>query len=93
MLRAWGRWAAAGLCAGVALLPWPLDAATTATFQVSATVTSGCLVVGGGSNYGALNFGTFAALATGTVTAQLSANPVTLQCTPGITLSMQVGGG
>lgn len=88
-----GRWAIACLCAGAASMPWPLGAATTASFQVSANITTGCLVVGGVSNYGALNFGTFSALATGTATAQLPGSSVKLQCTPGVTLNMQVDGG
>ena len=32
-------------------LPLPLSAATSQSFQVSATITPGCLIVGGGSNY------------------------------------------
>ena len=58
------------LCAGSA--PLTLDAATSQSFQVSATVTAGCLVVGGVSNYGGLNFGSRSALATGTVQVALT---------------------
>ena len=73
-------------------VPLPLSAVTSQSFQVSATVTPGCLVVGAGANYGALAFGSYSALATSTVTAALTAG-VTLQCTPGVALSMSVDGG
>lgn len=73
--------------------PWPLDAATTSTFLVNAAITSGCLVVGSGSNYGSLNFGSWSALATGTATAAVPGTGVKLQCTPGVTLNMKVDGG
>lgn len=73
-------------------LPAPLTAATSQSFQVSATVVPGCLVVGGVSNYGSLNFGSQSALATSTVRVALTAG-VQLQCTPGVTLTMSVDGG
>lgn len=79
------------LACGLAL-PLPLSAVTSQSFQVSATITPGCLIVGGGSNYGALAYGSYSALATSTVTAALTAG-VTLQCTPGVALSMSVDGG
>ncbi|KAB0496437.1 Csu type fimbrial protein [Pseudomonas vancouverensis] len=84
-------------CAALCLLcsasvPLPLPAATSQSFQVSATVTPGCLVVGGVSNYGNLNFGSNSALATGTVKVALTGG-VQLQCTPGVTLNMSVDGG
>ncbi|QJI29723.1 spore coat protein U domain-containing protein [Pseudomonas sp. ADAK18] len=72
--------------------PLSLLAVTSQTFQVSATITPGCLVVGGGSNYGSLTFGTYSALSTSTVSVALSGG-VTLQCTPGVTLNMSVDGG
>jgi len=64
-------------CAALALLcasslPLPLAAVTSQSFQVSATITAGCLVVGGVSNYGSLNFGSLSALATNTVQVSLS---------------------
>lgn len=71
----------------------PLDAATTSTFQVSATVTAGCLVVGGVSTYGNLDFGSHSALSTGNVSTALGGTTVTLQCTPGVSLSMRLNGG
>jgi len=76
-----------------AVVPWPLAAATSSTFQVSATITSGCLVVGGGSQYGSLNFGSWSALATGSASAAVPGTGVTLQCTPGVALNMKVDGG
>lgn len=73
-------------------MPLSLLAVTSQTFQVSATITPGCLVVGGGSNYGSLTFGTYSALSTSSVSVPLSGS-VTLQCTPGVTLNMSVDGG
>ena len=55
------------LLACVAGLPLPLAAVTSTTFQVSASIIPGCLVVGGGSNYGNLAFGSYSALSTSTV--------------------------
>lgn len=69
-----------------------LTAATSQSFQVSATVTAGCLVVGGVSDYGSLAFGSHSALSTSTVSAVLTGG-VQLQCTPGVTLNMTVDGG
>ncbi|WP_415769434.1 Csu type fimbrial protein [Pseudomonas sp. LB3P38] len=85
-----GRAALILLCATG--LPLPLAAVTSQSFQVSATVTAACLVMGGVSNYGNLDFGTQSALASNTVQVQLSAG-VQLQCTPGVTLNMSVDGG
>ncbi|WP_347901091.1 spore coat U domain-containing protein [Pseudomonas purpurea] len=84
-------------CAALALLcaaslPMPLAAVTSQSFQVSATIAAGCLVVGGVSNYGNLAFGTASALSTSTVQVALTSG-VQLQCTPGVTLSMTVDGG
>ncbi|MHC8351449.1 Csu type fimbrial protein [Pseudomonas sp. RT4P38] len=73
-------------------MPLSLLAVTSQTFQVSATITPGCLVVGGGSNYGSLTFGTYSALSTSSVSVPLNGS-VTLQCTPGVTLNMSVDGG
>ncbi|MHC8332521.1 Csu type fimbrial protein [Pseudomonas sp. LB3P25] len=85
-----GRAALILLCATG--LPLPLAAVTSQSFQVSATVTAACLVMGGVSNYGNLDFGTQSALATNTVQVQMSAG-VQVQCTPGVTLNMSVDGG
>ncbi|ERO65092.1 Csu type fimbrial protein [Pseudomonas piscis] len=78
------------ICAAV----WPgwIAAATSQSFQISATVVAGCLVVGGASNYGSLAFGTQSALSTATVNVALTGG-VQLQCTPGVTLNMTVDGG
>lgn len=76
-----------------AAAPVSLDAATSSTFLVNATIQAGCLVVGGVTNYGNLAFGTVSALSTSAVTTQLSGTTVTLQCTPGVTLTMKIGGG
>lgn len=84
-------------CAAVLLglaggLPLPLAAAPGATFQVAASVVPGCLVVGGGSNYGNLSYGSYAASTVGPVSTSLAAG-VQLQCTPGVTLTMSIDGG
>ncbi|TDF81519.1 spore coat U domain-containing protein [Pseudomonas sp. H9] len=75
------------------LAPAPLPAALTSTFQVSAQVVAGCLVVGGVSTYGNLDFGNYSALISGPVTTALSGTTVTLQCTPGVNLSMSINAG
>lgn len=84
-------WAACVVCIGWGM-PVSLLAVTSQSFQVSATITPGCLVVGGGTNYGSLAFGTYSALATSTASVALTGG-VTLQCTPGVALSMSVDGG
>ncbi|MGH8392394.1 MAG: spore coat protein U domain-containing protein, partial [Pseudomonas sp.] len=73
-------------------MPLSLLAVTSQTIQVSATIAAGCLVVGGGTNYGSLAFGSYSSLSTSTVSVALSSG-VTLQCTPGVTLNMSVNGG
>jgi spore coat protein U-like protein len=90
---------------GAALLAFNLGLATAAhgatstTFQVSATIQAGCQVnnttaptsVG---TLGTLDFGTQSALSTATVSASLNQNAsITLACTPGVTLNMQVDSG
>ncbi|MCU1748847.1 spore coat U domain-containing protein [Pseudomonas sp. 6D_7.1_Bac1] len=80
------------LVLGASSLPMPVSAVTSESFQVSATIVAGCLVVGGVSNYGSLNFGSSSALATSTVQVALTSG-VQLQCTPGVTLNMTVDGG
>ncbi|MFQ6350506.1 Csu type fimbrial protein [Pseudomonas sp. R11F] len=84
-------WAALLVCLGWGM-PVSLLAVTSQSFQVSATITPGCLVVGGGTNYGSLAFGTYSALATSTASVALTGG-VTLQCTPGVALNMSVDGG
>ena len=89
-MRYWLGGSLAGL--GI-LLAAPLDAATSSSFQVTATITAGCLVVGGVSQYGVLDYGTQSALATGTLSTSLGGTTVTFQCTPGVSLSMSLNGG
>lgn len=74
-------------------VPAPLTAQVSSSFQVSAQVVAGCLVVGGGSNYGSLDFGSYSALSSGPVSTAFTGTSVTLQCTPGVALSMSIGGG
>lgn len=81
------------LAGGALLLAAPLPAATTSTFQVTAQVVAGCLVVGGVTRYGSLDFGTQSALATSTLSTLLGGTTVTFQCTPGVALSMSLDGG
>lgn len=65
-------------------------AAPRADMQVSAEVVGGCEVAAG--QWGALDYGTRAALDTEPVAASLSST-VQIRCTPGMQLSMQVDGG
>lgn len=83
---------AAALLALASSLSLPLTAATSTTFQVSASIVSGCLVVGGATNYGSLDYGTQSATSTSTVSTSLGVG-VQLQCTPGVALSMTIDGG
>ena len=76
------------LCTGSATV----NAALTAALPVSASIVAGCLVNSTGGLYGTLSFGTYSALSTAPVTVAL-AGSVTLQCTPGVSVSMQVNGG
>lgn len=70
-------------------------------FQVSATISEGCLVDGSVpangvslGSLGNLDFGMHSSLSQVTVNASLlTSSSVTLSCTPGIALSMSVGGG
>lgn len=79
---------------GLALVLVPTaQAVTSSTFQVSASIANGCLVVGGVTAYGVLDYGTRSALATGVVSTSLGGTTVTFQCTPGVGLSMSLDGG
>ncbi|MGF6391986.1 Csu type fimbrial protein [Pseudomonas plecoglossicida] len=89
-MRAWMGGCLTGL--GM-LLATPLDAATTSTFQVTAQIVAGCLVVGGVTHYGVLDYGTQSALSTGLLGTSLGGSTVTFQCTPGVSLSMSLDGG
>ena len=86
-------WTTICLAGAGALLAAPLGAATSSTFQVSAQIVAGCLVIGGATNYGLLDFGTQSALSTSTLNTSLGGTTVTFQCTPGVTLSMSLDGG
>lgn len=82
---------------GQAATPIP----TSANFPVSATISSGCLVVGNpsqtsGVGFGKLDFGTHAATMSGSVNASLSMSAGSMaqvQCTPGVTVTMTLDGG
>ncbi|MCO7520711.1 MULTISPECIES: spore coat U domain-containing protein [unclassified Pseudomonas] len=84
------RLLALGLCLA---LTQGTQAATSSTFQVSAQIVAGCLVVGGVTAYGVLDFGTRSALSTATLSSALGGTTVTFQCTPGVALSMSLDGG
>lgn len=73
---------------------------TTANFLVSATVSSGCWVVGNvsqtsGIGFGKLDFGSHPAVQAGNYDAAIgmAASPAQVQCTPGATVTMTIDGG
>lgn len=74
---------------------------TAATFQVSAVVTVGCLVVGNptqvsGVQFGLLDFGSHSALSSTPIATTLSAGSgllAQLQCTPGAAVTVTLDGG
>src|SRR5690606_32598627 len=77
----------------------PAEANTGATFEVSATIVAGCAVDGVGTSgdaglIGTLDFGRDTTLSTATHNAALGANQtIVLRCTPGVSLSLKLGGG
>jgi spore coat protein U-like protein len=83
------------------LMPTVSQANTSASFQASANIVSGCEV--GGTlvtatttigQIGTLNYGTRPTLTNGTVTASMVQNPsLQLICTPDVALTMTVDGG
>lgn len=86
------------------LVGWSFGARaeTTATFQVSAAVVPGCVVMGGATNVtegdagllGTLDFGTASVLSQTSLTADtVMASGVVLRCTAGTSVSMSIGGG
>ncbi|WDU64353.1 spore coat U domain-containing protein [Pseudomonas poae] len=85
-----GHGCAMVLLACASSLPLPLAAVTSASFQVSASIIAGCNVAS--TTYGNLNYGSYSALSTNTVSAGLT-SALQVQCTPGVTLSMSVDGG
>lgn len=92
-----------GRCAGLALAAAccasGAPAQTSAAFDVSATIQTGCGVDGvtDGSDagtIGVLDFGTDSALSTATRTANVAASQaIRLRCTPGAVLNMRIDGG
>lgn len=85
---------------GLLALPMAsLQAATSTSFQVSATVRAGCLINGyvpavDSGNLGRIDFGTHPAIGTDSASSVLAWNQgVRLQCTQGVVLSMKVDGG
>lgn len=80
-------------------LPLEALAATTASFEVTARVESGCLVNGAlpaedSGQWGSLDFGQYPATSSAMATASMvDSQTVVLQCTPGIALAMRVDGG
>lgn len=85
----------------VAAIPTPGTAATpTASFEVAATIVSGCEINGAAADggdlgrYGTVDFGTHSALKAETVTATVTPEAsVTLACTPGVSLTVSLDGG
>lgn len=92
------RCLAVGLAAGPSSIS---HAATSTSFQASATIVSGCEINGSLptpgqaiGQIGTLNFGVHSALDTGPVTAALAQNAgLTIACTPAVSLMMSIGGG
>lgn len=80
-------------------LPAGARAATSASFEVSATVTAGCLVDGLGASgnagrIGTLDFGEDSTFSNAVHTATTTATQaIRLRCSPGVTLRMTIDGG
>ncbi|WP_162617977.1 spore coat U domain-containing protein [Salinicola halophilus] len=79
------------------MAPGALAQTPQQSFQVAARVTEGCLIgaaAGGAAPLGRLDFGTASALSEATLTsAVVQTGGVSLECTPGLALTMRVGGG
>ncbi len=70
------------------------NAIITAQFKAQATIVAGCAVLGTGSLFGTLSFGTYPGTGTGSVSGTFVQNTsLTLACTPGVTLNMAINGG
>lgn len=70
------------------------NAIITAQFKAQATIVAGCAVLGTGSLFGTLSFGTYPGTGTGGVNGTFVQNTsLTLACTPGVTLNMAINGG
>ncbi|HHF3074645.1 TPA: spore coat U domain-containing protein [Vibrio diabolicus] len=85
-----------------ATFSYPIFAAQSETFQVSATIDTGCLINGaltGESNtqigtIGELNFGEHSAIYAAEVEGSITYNGgLTLSCTPGIAMNIKIDGG
>lgn len=90
--------AAVLLAGGVSRAATPVP--STANFLVSATVSSGCWVVGNvtqtsGIGFGRLDFGSHPAVQAGSYDAAIgmATSPAQVQCTPGATVTMTIDGG
>lgn len=69
-------------------------AVISAQFQAQATIVAGCALLGTGSLFGALSFGSYSGTTSGSINGTFVQNTtLTLACTPGVTLSMKVDGG
>jgi spore coat protein U-like protein len=79
----------------------PAGAATSASFQATATIVSGCEINGdipasgqAVGQFGTLSFGSHSGVATGTINSSMVSNAsVVLSCTPGVTLTMTTDSG
>lgn len=77
----------------LALFSGLLHALPTQNFQVSASLVPGCLIQGGGV-LGTLDFGTLSGIDSRAANAVLVQNAsFSIACTPGTTLTMNLGGG
>lgn len=71
---------------------WSSVSPTGCPFTVQATIQNGCLISGGVTQFGVLDFGIFSSLSSETATAAL-ANSIVLTCTPDMTVTMKVNAG
>ena len=82
------------LLIGLALTP-TVEAVTSQSFKVSATIVPGCAVsTGSGGVLGSLNFGTHTGVESAPVSTSFVPNgALSIACTPGVALSMSINGG
>lgn len=70
------------------------NAVISAQFKAQATIAAGCALLGAGSLFGTLSFGSYSGTTSGSINGTFVQNTtLTLACTPGVTLSMKVDGG
>lgn len=90
------------VCLSVFMIASPAAAqgSASASFSVGADISTGCAIGGSsqttGINFGTLAFGSYPAVASGTVNTSVAASGggvMQLQCTPGVTPSVAVGAG